>query len=29
MDKYLHASGKHDPKLVPTAPTYRYTENGA
>src|SRR6185312_3957408 len=29
MDTYLDALGKHDPSLVPTAPHYRYTENGA
>jgi hypothetical protein len=29
MDAYLDALSKHQPSLVPTAPYYRYTENGA
>ncbi|MDB6012213.1 MAG: hypothetical protein JWL65_4463 [Gammaproteobacteria bacterium] len=29
MDVYLDALSKHQPSLVPTAPHYRYTENGA
>lgn len=29
MDTYLDALSKHEPSLVPVAPNYRYTENGA
>ena len=29
MDTYLDALSKHQPALVPAAPHYRYTENGA
>jgi hypothetical protein len=29
MDTYLDALSKHNPSLVPVAPHYRYTENGA
>lgn len=29
VDTYLDALSKHQPSLVPTAPRYRHTENGA